>query len=464
MRKLIFASLMILFLSCPVHSGEEDKDGRILMEDGKPLPYSLFEPERKIRIPSAPRTARKTEMRGIWVSTVWNLDFPQHRDAKSFRADFQKMVKQMKDAGFTAIFFQVRPLNDAFYPSKLNPWSRYLFGREGAAPNEKGFDPLAWMILTAHQAGLEFHAWLNPFRISSGTAASLSEYLATLDPSSFAVKKPNLVLSVPRKDGKKVLILNPGEPEVVLFLTDTIREILQNYPVDGIHFDDYFYPYEEMGDADASTYEKYAAKGVSVEEWRRENVNRLILCAGKLIKAHNKRTGSKVRFGVSPFGIWANLTGERPTTPKALEEWKNKPSSPLGSPTKGYQSLFYQYADTRRWVRNQWIDYIAPQIYWGFASSKSPYAALVDWWADTVKGTGVDLYIGISLSRVGKAEDSKHSGELVDQVLYDMGRDEIAGEIFFSWKNFAQPENKLMKQAACALIEEQWKGRSPSPR
>ena len=464
MRKILLSALLIACFFGTILTGGEQADGRILVDDsGKPIPYSLFESERQIRIPAAPR-AREKEMRGIWVSTAWNLDFPQHRTAKSFRADFQKMVKQMKDAGFTAIFFQVRPLNDAFYPSKLNPWSRYLFGQEGAAPDEKDFDPLAWMIQTAHQSGLEFHAWLNPFRISSGTAVSLSEYLTSLDPSNFAVKKPNLVLSVPRKDGKRVLILNPGEPEVVLFLVDTIREILQNYPVDGIHFDDYFYPYEEMGDADAATYAKHAAKDISIEEWRRGNVNRLILSARKLVDAHNQSTGTKIRFGISPFGIWANLTGERPTTPEALAEWKKYPSSPLGSPTKGYQSLFYQYADTRRWVKNQWIDYIAPQIYWGFSNPKSSYGALVDWWSDTVRGTGVDLYIGISVNRMGKAADSWRSGELVDQVLYDMGREEIAGEIFFSWKDVSQPGNKEMKKAVRALIEGQWKGRIPFPR
>ena len=461
MRKLILSVLLIAALARPAHSGEAP--GRILLENGKPVPYSLQEPERKVRIPAVPRI-RENEMRGVWVSTIWNLDFPGSRDAKSFRAAYQKMVKQMKEAGFTAVFFQVRPLNDAFYPSRLNPWSRYLFGQEGKAPDEKDFDPLDWMIRTTHQAGLEFHAWLNPFRISAGTDASTSGYLATLDPANFAVKKPKLVLAVPRKDGKKVLILNPGEPEVVLFLTDTIREILEKYPVDGIHFDDYFYPYEEMGDADKATYAKYAAKDVSLEEWRRENVNRLILSAGKLIRAHNKSTGAKVRFGISPFGIWANLTGERPSSPEALEEWKNTPSSPLGSQTKGFQSLFDQYADTRRWVKNQWIDYIAPQIYWGFASPKSPYGALVDWWAETVRETGVDLYIGVSVSRMGNAADSRRHEELADQLKYDMGRSEVAGEIFFSWRNVSQPENNLMKKAVRALIEEQWKGRAPFSR
>ena len=461
MRNLILSVLLIAVFARPVRAGDEGD--RILLENGKPVPYSLQEPERRIRIPAAPRI-RKNEMRGVWVSTVWNLDFPASRDAKSFREAYRKMVKQVKEAGFTAVFFQVRPLNDAFYPSKLNPWSRYLFGQEGKAPDEKDFDPLDWMIRTTHQAGLEFHAWLNPFRISSGTAASVSEYLATLDRASFAVRKPKLVLAVPRKDGKKVLILNPGEPEVVLFLTDTIREILEKYPVDGIHFDDYFYPYEEMGNADEATYAKYAAKDVSLEEWRRDNVNRLILSAGKLIRAHNKSTGAKVRFGISPFGIWANLTGERPSSPEALEEWKKTPSSPLGSQTKGYRSLFEQYADTRRWVKNQWIDYIAPQIYWGFASSKSPYGALVDWWAETVRGTGVDLYIGIAVSRMGKAADSSRSEELMDQLKYDSVRPEVAGEIFFSWKNVSQPENDLMKKAVRSLIEGHWKGRTPFSR
>ena len=463
MRKLFLSALLTAAVFCFVHSAEERADGRILTEDGNPVPYSLQNPSGTVRIPSAPRV-RNGEMRGIWVSTVWNLDFPKHPGAKSFRASFEKMVKQMKDAGFTAVFFQVRPLNDAFYPSRLNPWSRYLFGREGTAPDEKDFDPLDWMIRTTHQAGLEFHAWLNPFRISAGTAATPAEYLATLDPANFAVKKPNLVLSVPRKDGKNVLILNPGEPEVVLFLTDTIREILQKYPVDGIHFDDYFYPYEEMGDSDAATYAKYASGDISVQEWRRGNVNRLILSAGKLIRAHNKSTGAKVRFGVSPFGIWANLTGERPTTPRALEEWKKTPSSPLGSQTRGYQSFFDQYADSRRWVKNRWVDYIAPQLYWGFTKPKSPYAALVDWWAETVKGTGVDLYIGVSVNRIGRSGDSRRSGELADQILYDMGREEVAGEIFFSWKDVSQPDNEMMKRAVRDLIEKGWEKQVPCGR
>ena len=463
MQKILSSALLLLFFCASLRAGEESPGGRILLENGKPVPYSLQEPKRVIRLPAAPRV-RKNEMRGIWVSTVWNLDFPSHKSSAAFRENFRKMVKQMKDAGFTALFFQVRPMNDAFYPSGLNPWSRYIFGHEGTPPDEKNFDPLAWMIRTTHEAGLEFHAWLNPFRISAGTAATKKEYLATLAPSNFAVKKPELVLSVPRKDGRNVLILDPGEPEVVLFLADTIREILQNYPVDGIHFDDYFYPYEPMGNADSATFKKYAEKDVSVEEWRRGNVDRLISVIGKLVRTHNSKNGTGVRFGVSPFGIWANLTPERPLSPKALKEWLETPSSPLGSPTKGYQALFDQYADTRKWVKKQWIDYIAPQLYWGFASPKSPYAALVDWWADTVQGSGVDLYIGVSVNRIGKTADSRGAGELADQLLYDMGRPEVAGEIFFSWKDVSQPDNTSMKKAVRSLIEGQWKGTAPFPR
>ncbi len=417
----------------------------ILLDDpvtGKPVRYAGRFGAERVVVPSVFRPKAR-EMRGVWVATVENIDFPAHRDVDGFKRDYLTIVENLRRANFNTIIFQVRPMNDAFYPSKLNPWSRWMTGREGQGLGS--FDPLAFMIEEAHRRGLEFHAWLNPYRVASGVRMRKAAYLATLDNRNFAKRNPHLVLETPAGNGRYSLILNPGEPRVVRHILDTVSEIVRSYQVDAIHFDDYFYPYTDIGAADASTFRQYNPRRLSLAAWRVGNVNNVIRGVKERLTALNRATGRKVAFGVSPFGIWGN-----------------RKTVAGGSLTGGKQSLTAQFADTRGWVKNGWVDYIVPQLYWPFSHDVAAYAALADWWADTVRGTRVNLYIGHGVYRLG-TERAWRDRELADQLLYNSGKKEIDGSVFFSYRSVFSPTNAVMKRGVTKVLREFWRIPVPVP-
>ncbi|MDP4108510.1 MAG: family 10 glycosylhydrolase, partial [Bacillota bacterium] len=276
------------------------------------------------------------ELRGVWISTVLNLDYPSSptEDVAALKKEATEELDYAQKNGFNAVFFQVRPACDAFYKSSIFPWSSYLTGDQGKAPGS--FDPLEFYVSEAHKRGLQLHAWINPFRVTKS-----KETLSSLAKSNPARKNPSWVVT--GADGN--LYLNPGIPEVRALVVNGVLEIIKSYKVDGIHLDDYFYPSKNFNDADA--FKKYGAHAKNLDEFRRNNVNLLIKNLGAAIKKAN----SKVSFGVSPSGIWANK--------KSLED---------GSDTSGGQSYFDSYADSRKWVKEKWVDYIAPQIYWNIGN------------------------------------------------------------------------------------------------
>ena len=376
------------------------------------------------------------EMRGVWVATIFNLDYPLFRNEKEFKNYFSKMCRKLAEHKFNAIFFQVRPASDAFYESSLNPWSRFLSGREGCRLGK--FDPLSFMISEARRHGLQFHAWLNPYRVVGSTKLTKFQYLKTLAPENFARKNPHLVMEVKRKDGSRTLVLDPGEEKVRNFVTDTVMEIVKKYPVASIHFDDYFYPDDTPVNADKATYLKYNFRRESQEDWRRRNVSALIRKVHQTIKIHNRRTGSNVSFGVSPFGIW-----------------RNNNHTPAGSLTRGKESYTGQYADTHYWVKQGIIDYIVPQLYWHFNHDVAPYAALADWWCKTVRGTRVKLYIGQAAYQLGSRNWDLN--ELYYQLRYNRTKPEIKGSIIFSYRNLAAPENRIMERGGRNMLKNFWK-------
>lgn len=358
--------------------------------------------------------AKKDEFRGIWVAAVENIDFPAHQDAAAFQRDFAALADKVSRAGFNAVIFQVRSNCDAFYPTSLAPWSRWLTGKEGVGL--EGFDPLAFMIRETHRRGMEFHAWFNPYRVVGKTKLSKKAYLATLSPTNFARKHPEWVLTKNLPDGNRQLFLDPGVPQVREHLAAVAEDAARRYPIDAVHFDDYFYPYEKMGTEDAASYARYNPLRLSLEEWRRYNTDELIVAVRRAVDRCNRmKRRVRVRFGISPFGIWANRSG-----------------NPAGSLTGGKESYSVLYADTRKWVRNRYVDYIAPQIYWAFDHETAAYAALVSWWCSVVRGTGVKLYIGVGAYNGGKWR----AGELVDQVRYNRMQPEVSGAAFFSFRSF----------------------------
>lgn len=454
--------ILLLFAAALCLCGGEEQV-RVVLKDPATkdtVPYSFFKPEKPILLPKN-YIRKPDEFRGVWIATIANLDFPKYADAASFRTAFRRKAEKLRDAGFSAVIFQVRPACDAFYESKFNPWSRYMTGTDGQSLGES-FDPLPFMIRTAHEAGLEFHAWLNPYRVGGNLTVTKKKFLETLSSGNFAVKNPDCVLAYKTPNGRLNLFLNPGEPLVLLHILDTVREILEKYPVDAIHFDDYFYPYDDIGTCDMKSFLRYAKPGESLADWRRRNINTMVESVSRLIRKFRKEGKSHARFGISPFGIWANQPLPEPVSPAAREKWKQVPTHPEGSESKGYQSYYTQYADTRLWVRKKWVDYIAPQIYWGFSHSAAPYAAVTDWWAGAVRGTGVDLYVGIGVHRVGEYGDVMDPEEIWNQLLYNGGRPEIKGHVFYSMRNLETPSNACQKKALRLAVENCWNGTLPN--
>lgn len=364
--------------------------------------------------------SQSNEFRGVWVATVYGLNYPgkTSTDPEVLKQDAIKLLDNVKEQGFNAVILQVRPSSDAFYPSQIFPWSKYLTGTEGTAPAD-GFDPLAFFVKEAHKRGLQLHAWINPYRITAK-----SEDNGMLSSSNPAVLHPDWTVTH-NADGK--MYWNPGIPEVRKMIVDGVKEIVRNYDVDGVQIDDYFYP--DSSFEDSAAYQKYGA-GASLADWRRANNDQLVQAIHDAVHSFGKNT----KFGVSPFGIW-----------------KNQKNDPLGSATSGKEGDSEMYADARGWVKKGWVDYIAPQIYWNIGYQKADYGVLSDWWSDVVRGTDVKLYIGMAAYR---ADDKNPSSpwygmdEIRRQVQRNRQNPEIAGSIMYSYAIFAQNPNMkaLMKE------------------
>lgn len=349
----------------------------------------------------------ESEMRGVWVCTVGNIDYPRSptTSATSLMAQADEILDNCYDMGMNTIFLQVRPASDAFYPSEFYPWSRYLTGVQGQAPSD-GFDPLAYWVQGAHDRGLELHAWINPYRIT--TSGSDWDKLSYNNPAKGAYND-----YVVKYDGN--YYFDPGSPEVRNLITWSVEEIVRNYDVDGIHFDDYFYPGSTFDDS--ATYRAYG-NGQNKTEWRRENVNMLIRQITKSVHSIDHYCV----FGVSPMGIWANKSS----------------SNPLGSATRGAESYNDRYADCYAWVKNNWIDYIMPQIYWNIGYSIADYDILANWWNNVVAGTHVKLYIGMADYRVGTSSWKNGVDGLLDELVLNDSLPNVDGEVHFSYHYIAE--------------------------
>ena len=406
---------------------------------GKPVRYAGKYSGAAVELPRYRPRAR--EFRGVWVATVENLDFPLHQNAEDFRRDYLKLVDNIAGANFNAVIFQIRPTCDAFYPSKINSWSQSLAGTDGVGI--RNFDPLRFMVDEAHKRGLEFHAWFNPYRVAK-TKLGKRAYLKTLSQNNFARRNPHLVLSVPQPGGSNLLILDPGEPAVMRHIVETVREVVVNYRIDAVHFDDYFYPYSGFTDQDAATYRRYGGK-TAIDDWRRNNVTTVIAAIRRGLNERNRNSKHKVRFGISPFGIWGNRS-----------------SLKAGSPTGGLQSYFVQHADTRLWVKKGYIDYIIPQLYWPFSHETAAYAALADWWSDTVRGTRTKLFIGHAASSLGSSP-RWGTMELANQVRYNSKRPEISGSALFSYRHVFNPANRAQKRGVGYVLKNYWNKRAAMP-
>ena len=385
-------------------------------QTGNVSPFEAREKEALAEAPEASVMASgqtavtASELRGIWVSTVANLDYPTvpSTSPQALKAEADIVIHDCYEMGMNAIFLQVRPAADAFYRSAYFPWSRYLTGQQGLEP-EDGFDPLAYWVEKAHERGIELHAWINPYRIT--TSSSDWDRLSWNNPAKGAWND-----YVVRFNGN--YYFDPGQPAVRDLITAAAVEIVQNYNVDGIHFDDYFYPEQTSSAAfnDTGTYAAYG-NGMNLADWRRENVNQLIRQVNDAVHTADPHCV----FGVSPMGVWANYG-----------------TSSLGSATRGGESYSQRYADSYTWVKNHWIDYIAPQIYWSIGFSAADYAVLANWWSDVVRGTDVKLYIGMADYRVASSSWGwSGTSEILRQLQLNDTLPEISGEIHFRYKSAA---------------------------
>ncbi len=357
------------------------------------------------------------EFRGFWVATVVNIDWPKNgNDAiEKQKDDYLKILDFYKNLNFNAAIVQIRTAGDAFYKSDFAPWSRFLTGKEGKAPDTEE-SILKWMIDEAHKRGMEFHAWLNPYRATFDLKTEI------LGPTHDFNLHPEWML----KYGKKYYY-NPGLPEVRKRMVAVIDEIVANYDVDAVHFDDYFYPYTIKGEVfqDSLTYSYYGRPDQSLEDWRRSNMDSLIKNSFETIKSRKPW----VQFGVSPFGVW-----------------KNKSTDPRGSDTQAGQTTYENlYADPLLWMQKGWLDYLVPQVYWSMELPVASHRKIVDWWADNSVNT--NLYVGNGPYKIrnnsDKAWDDKK--ELPDQLTLARNTEVVQGNVFFSAKSLMDKNDDVVK-------------------
>ncbi|VEB97676.1 Uncharacterized protein conserved in bacteria [Cedecea lapagei] len=382
-------------------------------------------------------------MRGVWLATVSRLDWPPLSSVNGSSAPVrinqqQQALKdkldKLKSLGINTVFFQVKPDGTALWRSKILPWSDMLTGRIGDDP---GYDPLQFMLDEAHKRGIKVHAWFNPYRVSTnitpGTVAALNRTLSLQPASVFALHR-NWI----RTSGER-FVLDPGIPDVRDWITSIVAEVVSNYAIDGVQFDDYFYT-ESPGSMlnDTQTYRTYGQGYASKADWRRHNTQLLIEQVSRTIK----QLKPGVEFGVSPAGVWRNISHD-----------------PAGSQTRGAAAYDESFADTRLWVQKGLLDYIAPQIYWPFSRSAARYDVLAKWWADVVKPTNTRLYIGIALYKVGEPSKNEpdwtvNGGvpELKKQLDLNDSIPQISGTILFRENYLNQPQT----QQAVNYLKARW--------
>ena len=315
----------------------------------------------------------KREMRGAWIQCV-NGQF-QGMGTQKMQQTLSYQLDELQKDGVNVIIFQVRPECDALYESSLEPWSRFLTGQQGKAPSPY-WDPLQWMITECHRRGMELHAWINPYRAKTKNTTQLAQ-------NHIAVRKPASCFSY-----DNLLVLNPGLPENRDYICEVARDIVSRYDIDGIHMDDYFYPYPVAGQTipDAALFRQSSNGIKDIGDWRRYNVNLFIEQFYKTVH----ETKPWVKVGISPFGIY-----------------RNKKSSPIGSETNGLQNYDDLYADILLWVNNGWLDYCVPQVYWEIGNKAADYDTLIRWWNKYASKR--PLVIGEDVERTVKYSDPQNA-------------------------------------------------------
>jgi len=383
------------------------------------------------------RQSSDDEVKGVWIATVSNLHWSSRADLsiEQQKAEAITILDKAKSLGFNMVIFQVRPTGDAFYKSDYFPWSRFLTGTQGQDP---GYDPLAFWIEESHKRGMDLHAWINPYRLTTGGGGDTPD-LSQFSADHPAHQHPDWVIAY----ADRKMYFDPGIPECREFIVRAAVEIVEKYDVDGIHLDDYFYPNPvHVQDSngrrvavpfpDDKSFATYGGEFIrannlqhlsAVEQraaWRRNNVNLLV----KELHESIRNVKPDVQFGISPFGIW-----------------RNRSTDPTGSDTSGLQSYDAIYADTKFWIENGIIDYVVPQLYWYIGFRIADYEKLLQWWSDLVAANpSVRLYIGQAAHRVGGEAGTPWEGseEIARQIRMNRADPVVQGQILFSWPPIAR--------------------------
>lgn len=352
----------------------------------------------------------KREVRSVWMATVWALDWPS--STSSTTAQKNEMVKYLdvlQKNNFNAVYFQVRTMSDAFYKSSYEPWSSYLTGTRGKDP---GWDPLAFVVEECHKRGMECHAWVNPYRFSTGSNWSTAQ--------DQALKSAGMLLAYTKSDGKTTTILNPGLESVRKRIVDVCKEIISNYDVDGLVFDDYFYPEGIPVTSSAGDYDLWQKSGASMTfgDWRRNNVNQMVADVYKMVQ-HQK---PYVRFGISPAG--AACTSAAVAAKHGIDR------CPVASDWQ-YDGIF---SDPVAWLEAGTIDYISPQLYWKTNHKTNPFGPMTKWWSYVAKHFGRHHYASHSISFLNSSNTTSDWEEIGKQVQFsrDYTENEAPGAVFYS--------------------------------
>ena len=352
----------------------------------------------------------KREVRSVWMATVWAPDWPS--STSSTTAQKNEMVKYLdvlQKNNFNAIYFQVRTMSDAFYKSSYEPWSSYLTGTRGKDP---GWDPLAFVVEECHKRGMECHAWVNPYRFSTGSNWSTAQ--------DQALKSAGMLLAYTKSDGKTTTILNPGLESVRKRIVDVCKEIISNYDVDGLVFDDYFYPEGIPVTSSAGDYDLWQKSGASMTfgDWRRNNVNQMVADVYKMVQQQKPY----VRFGISPAG--AACTSAAVAAKHGIDR------CPVASDWQ-YDGIF---SDPVAWLEAGTIDYISPQLYWKTNHKTNPFGPMTKWWSYVAKHFGRHHYASHSISFLNSSNTTGDWEEIGKQVQFsrDYTENEAPGAVFYS--------------------------------
>ncbi len=410
--------------------------------------------EASVRVSSKPAAVRTTdtappvlrEFRGVWVATVANIDWPSKPGlpVATQQQELLAILDRAAELHLNAVIFQVRPAADALYKSDIEPWSEYLTGTQGRAPSP-AWDPLEFAVRESHARGLELHAWFNPYRAQNDQAKS------PLSATHFARTNPALV-----KRYGGFLWMDPGEPEVRARTVRVVLDVVKRYDIDGVHIDDYFYPYPiarsrgrgELPFPDNASWQKYvAARGrLARDDWRRENVNLLVKELAEGIRAEKPW----VKFGISPFGIW------RPGSPPSV---------------RGFDAYLKLYADARKWLNEGWGDYFSPQLYWPTYKEGQKYGVLLEWWSKENQ-LRRHLWPGNFTSRAGaRGAGAVSVSELLEQIQQTRIHPGATGNVHFSMRSFVQNQAGMNDtllvgpyRGAALVPASPWMSAPPAPK